>query len=151
MSDIQFNWSRLEQLSGPQFHDIIAHRERVFIVEQNCPFQDADQYDAHSWHLIGRVDGQLAAYLRITDAGHKFAEACIGRVLTASEFRGQSFGIALMQEALNGMHQQFSKQANRIGAQSYLLKFYGSFGFVVVGDEYLEDGIPHFEMLRPAD
>lgn len=148
---LSFQWSRLEQLSGPQFHEIIAHRERVFVLEQNCPFLDADQYDAHSWHLVGRVDGQFAAYLRVTDAGHKFAEACIGRVLTVSEFRGQSFGIALIQEALNGMHQQFSKQAIRIGAQSYLLKFYGSFGFVVVGDEYLEDGIPHFEMLRPAN
>ena len=148
---ITFQWSRLEHLSGLQFHEIIAHRERVFVLEQNCPFQDADQYDAHSWHLVGRVDGQFAAYLRVTDAGHKFAEACIGRVLTASEFRGQNFGKALIQEALNGMNQQFSKQAIRIGAQSYLLKFYGSFGFVVVGDEYLEDGIPHFEMLRPAN
>lgn len=148
---LSFQWSRLEQLSGLQFHEIIAHRERVFVIEQNCPYQDADQHDAHSWHLVGRVDGQFAAYLRVTDAGHKFAEACIGRVLTASEFRGQSFGKALIQEALNGMNQLFSKQAIRIGAQSYLLKFYGSFGFVVVGDEYLEDGIPHFEMLRPAD
>ncbi|HWS40538.1 MAG TPA: GNAT family N-acetyltransferase [Arenimonas sp.] len=148
---ISFEWSRLEQLSGLQFHEIIAHRERVFVVEQNCPFQDADDYDAHSWHLVGRVDDQFAAYLRVTDAGLKFAEACLGRVLTAKEFRGLSLGKALIHEALNGMDQLYSKQAIRIGAQSYLLKFYGSFGFVVVGDEYLEDGIPHFEMLRPAD
>ena len=148
---MNFYLKSFNELTTQEVYAILKLRNAVFIVEQNCPFLDADQYDAHSWHLIGRVDGQLAAYLRITDAGHKFAEACIGRVLTASEFRGQSFGIALMQEALNGMHQQFSKQANRIGAQSYLLKFYGSFGFVVVGDEYLEDGIPHFEMFRPAD
>lgn len=147
---ISFQWARLEHLTGTQFHDIIAHRERVFIVEQNCPFLDADQYDAHSWHLIGRVEGQLAAYLRITDAGHKYAEASIGRVLTASQFRGQSFGKALMHKALHGMNQHFLQQAIRISAQSYLLEFYRSFGFTVIGDEYLEDNIAHYEMLRRA-
>lgn len=147
---ISFQWARLEQLTGAQFHEIIAHRERVFVVEQNCPFLDADEYDAHAWHVIGHVGGQLAVYLRIVDAGHKYAEASIGRVLTAQAFRGRALGKALMHEALTGLAGQFSQQAIRISAQAYLLAFYQSFGFTVIGEEYLEDDIAHYEMLRLA-
>lgn len=147
---IRFRWARLEQLSAIQFHEIIGARERVFIVEQNCPYPDADDYDFACWHLIGKVDGRLAAYLRIVDPGHKYAEASIGRVLTVSAFRGMGMGKLLLDEAIAGLAKHYPGQAIRISAQAYLLDFYTGYGFNAIGDGYLEDNIPHIEMLRPA-
>ena len=148
MADLVFRLSRFEALSTLELHGILAARERVFIVEQNCPYQDADDYDRVSWHLACYSDGQLAAYLRIVDAGHKYPEASIGRVLTVKEHRGLGLGKRLMQEALSRFEAQHPNQGIRISAQSYLLDFYRSFGFQAVGTEYLEDDIPHTEMFR---
>lgn len=145
---LDFHWSRLDQLSGAQFHQIIAAREAVFIVEQDCPYQDADDLDQHSWHLRVLSAGELAGYLRIVDPGYKYAEASIGRVLTTAPFRGTGVGQAMMDEALAYTAQHYANPAVRLSGQSYLLRFYRSFGFETVGEEYLEDGIPHFEMLR---
>ncbi len=143
-----FKLSRIDELSARELHAILAARERVFIVEQNCPYQDADDYDQVSWHLACYSDGQLAAYLRIVDAGHKYAEPSIGRVLTVKEYRGTGLGRQLMQEAISSFEAMYPYQDIRISAQSYLLDFYQSFGFKPVGGEYLEDDIPHIEMLR---
>lgn len=158
MSTLAFRWARLHELTAPEWHAVLAAREAVFIVEQNCPYQDADALDAQSWHLIGTCDGQLAAYLRVVDPGYKsvhagvfYAEPSIGRVLTASAFRGKGFGQQLMREGITGCERYFPGQGIRISAQSYLLNFYQALGFVEVGDEYDEDGIPHFEMLRTGN
>ena len=158
MSTLSFRWARLHELTALEWHAVLAAREAVFIVEQNCPYQDADALDAHSWHLIGTCDGQLAAYLRVVDPGYKsvhagvfYAEPSIGRVLTTSSFRGKSFGQQLMREGIDGCSRLFPSQGIRISAQSYLLSFYRALGFVEVGDEYDEDGIPHFEMLRTGN
>jgi ElaA protein len=148
MADIRFTWSRIDDLSARELHTIIAHRERVFIVEQNCPYQDADDYDAVSWHLACYSDGDLAAYLRIVDAGYKYAEPSIGRVLTAKPYRGLGLGKVLMSEAMNRIHTLYPNQNNRISAQAYLVDFYQGYGFEVCSDEYLEDDIPHVEMLK---
>lgn len=147
-TELSFRILRIEELSARELHAILAQRERVFIIEQNCPYQDADDYDLVSWHLACYSGGKLAAYLRIVDAGHKYAEASIGRVLTVKEFRGFGLGRVLMQEAINRFEALYPDQGIRISAQSYLLDFYQSFGFRPVGDEYLEDGIAHTEMLR---
>jgi ElaA protein len=101
-----------------------------------------------SWHLACYSDGQLAAYLRIVDAGHKYAEPSIGRVLTVMEYRRLGLGKRLMQEAISRFEALYPYQDIRISAQSYLLEFYKDFGFKPVGGEYLEDDIPHTEMLR---
>ncbi|MCB1606007.1 MAG: GNAT family N-acetyltransferase [Xanthomonadales bacterium] len=143
-----FQWSRLSELGGTQFHQIIAAREAVFVVEQNCPYQDADHHDDLSWHLSMHIDGELAAYLRIVDPGHKYPEPSIGRVLTTAPFRGRGLGQRLMAEAIDGAQTHYPGQPIRISAQVYLLDFYRSFGFQVVGEVYLEDGIEHQEMLR---
>jgi ElaA protein len=148
MADIGFKWSRIDDLSARELHTILAHRERVFIIEQNCPYQDADDYDAVSWHLVCYSDGNLAAYLRIVDAGFKYAEPSIGRVLTAKPYRGLGLGKVLMSEAMNCFDSLYPKQNNRISAQAYLLDFYRGFGFEACSDEYLEDDIPHVEMLK---
>jgi ElaA protein len=143
-----FHWARLEQLDAQQFHEIILNRERVFVVEQNCAYQEADEYDPVSWHLTCRVEGTLAAYLRIVDPGHKYTEASIGRVLTVSQYRGIGIGKDLLSRAIEGAERYYPDQAIRISAQSHLHRFYGSYGFQQVGEAYLEDNIPHVEMLR---
>jgi ElaA protein len=148
MTELSFKIARLDELSGRELHAMLAQRERVFIVEQNCPYQDADEYDLVSWHLACHADGRIAAYLRIVDAGHKYTEASIGRVLSVKEYRGLGLGKQLMQEALKRFDVLYPDQGIRISAQSYLLEFYKDFGFKPVGGEYLEDGIPHTEMLR---
>lgn len=155
MSELAFRWARLHDLTALEWHAVAAAREAVFIVEQCCPYQDADALDAVSWHLLGSVKGELAAYLRIVDPGCKsvhagvyYAEPSIGRVLTATAFRGKGLGRQLMHEGIAECHRQFPGQGIRISAQSYLLNFYRDLGFVTTGDEYLEDGIPHYEMWR---
>ncbi len=100
-----FYWARLEQLDAQQFHEIILNRERVFVVEQQCAYQEADAYDRVSWHLTCRIDGALAAYLRIVDPGHKYPEPSIGRVLTVSQYRGIGLGKALLNRAIEGAEQ----------------------------------------------
>lgn len=158
MSEPRFRWARLTDLTAPEWHAVIAAREAVFVVEQNCPYQDADDLDGHSWHLLGTVGAALAAYLRVVDPGYKsvhpgdyYAEPSIGRVLTAKAFRGRGLGLALMHEGIAGCARFFPGQGIRISAQSYLLGFYQSLGFRKLGGEYLEDGIAHFEMLRNGD
>jgi ElaA protein len=155
MPQIHFRWARLQDLSSNELHAVLAARESVFVVEQNCAYQDADALDEYSWHLIGTVDKALAAYLRVVDPGCKsmhpgefYAEPSIGRVLTVKAYRGLGLGMTLMQEGIDGCERLFPDQGIRISAQSYLRTFYQSLGFTVVGDEYLEDDIRHFEMLR---
>jgi ElaA protein len=132
------------QLTTHELYAIIALRERVFVVEQNCPYQDADGVDPVSHHLWADVGGAIHAYLRIVPAGVKFAEVSIGRVITAPEARGTGVGKELMRRGLA----LAGAVAVRIGAQAHLEKFYGDLGFVRTSDVYDEDGIPHIEMLR---
>lgn len=157
MSAIRFHWARLSDFSAAQWHQVIGARESVFIVEQNCPYQDADALDAHSWHLLGTIGNDLSAYLRVVDPGHKsvhpgqyYAEPSIGRVLTPKAFRGQGLGLALMHEGIAGCERLFPGQGIRISAQAYLHDFYRALGFETVSGIYLEDGIAHYEMLRPG-
>ena len=150
MSEMTLRWARLPELGALELHQIIQAREAVFVVEQQCPYQETDHLDLHAWHLIGHVDGQLAAYLRVVDPGHKYAEPSIGRVLTAQSFRARGLGRPLMTEAIRATHERHPGQAIRISAQSYLLRFYTGLGFVQVGEGYLEDDIPHVEMVKTA-
>jgi len=133
------------ELSAIDLYAILALRERVFVVEQKCAYQDADGYDAQSRHVWAEDAAHtIQAYLRIVPAGVKFAEVSIGRVVTAPEARGTGLGKVLMKHgiALAGA------VPIRIGAQAHLEKFYGELGFVRASDVYDEDGIPHIEMLR---
>ena len=150
MTPLRFEWARIDGLSPRAFHAAIALRESVFVVEQSCVFQDADEFDLHCWHLLAWSGHALAAYLRVVDPGGKYPEPSIGRVANAAAFRGKGVGRALMAEAVARCQATWPGQPNRISAQQYLLKFYASFGFEPVGEAYLEDGIPHVEMLRPG-
>lgn len=147
MNDIHFYWARLENLSGSQFHAIMLARQTVFIGEQHICCPDADYHDTHSWHLTALHDGKLAAYLRVVDPGEKYPEPAIGRVLTTQAYRRTGLGKRIMQVAIDRLAELYPSQSIRISAQSYLQTFYENLGFTVVGEEYLEEGVPHIEML----
>lgn len=147
---ISWRFIAFEALTIPELYALLQLRSEVFVVEQACIFQDMDGADAQAMHLLGTVDGELVACARCFPAGAKFAEASIGRVATREDVRGIGAGHALMQHALTGLQQHWGPQAIRIGAQARLEHFYRQHGFEKMGGPYIEDGIPHIEMLRPA-
>ena len=148
---MNWTWLRFADLGVDNLHDALQLRSRVFILEQG-PFLDVDGHDRSAWHLLGRNEaGTLVAYLRVVDPGVKFNEPSIGRVITSPEIRGTGLGRNLMREGLAGCAKHWPGQAVRISAQARLQRFYAELGFSVASDEYLEDGIPHLEMLwRPT-
>jgi len=129
--------------------NILELRQRVFVVEQNCPYIDADGVDLSSWHVVGRDEhAALVAYARIIPPGVKYTEPAIGRVVTHPKVRGQGVGVCSC--ARRSCTRQFvSRRTDPDRAQMHLVRFYSGFGFEPVGDPYDEDGIPHVEMVRP--
>jgi ElaA protein len=148
---MHWTWTRFDDLGVQGLYDVLALRCRVFILEQG-PYLDPDGSDTHSWHLQGRdAAGVLQAYLRAVEPGIKYAEPSIGRVITSPALRGTGLGRTLMREGLVRCAAQWPQQAVRISAQARLRRFYVELGFEPVGDEYIEDTIPHLEMLwRPS-
>ena len=147
------NWTclRFHALSVDELYDALALRGEVFVVEQACVFQDADGADRASSHLLGRDSaGALMAYLRVVDPGVKYPEPSLGRVVTSSAARGTGLGHRLIDEGVTRCESAWPGRAIRIGAQAQLEAFYASHGFVREGADYIEDGIPHCEMVRPA-
>ena len=145
---IDWIWGRLDALSAPDVYDFLALRSEVFVVEQSCVFLDADGVDRQAWHLLGRnKTGELLAYLRLVDAGVKYPELSIGRVITSPRARGIGLGKLLMQEGLKRTLQMHPHADIRISAQARLQDFYASLGFMTESEPYMEDGIAHIEML----
>jgi len=148
---VNWRWCRFETIGVDDLYDALALRCRVFIMEQGA-YQDPDGLDRMSWHLLGRdASGVLQAYLRVVDPGQKFEEPSIGRVITSPEARGSGLGRVLMAEGVRRCGEVWPGRAVRISAQAHLARWYGSYGFSRVGEDYLEDGIPHCEMVRGAD
>lgn len=147
---LNFRWSRFDELSARDFYEAVHARESVFVVEQECAYQEVDELDPLAWHLFATEGGQLAAYVRLVGPGDKFAEPSIGRVLTLKAFRGRQLGRALMSEAIRFTEQTYPGLGIKIGAQVYLTDFYTSFGFEAVSIPYDEDGIAHVDMLKPT-
>lgn len=145
---LDFKWSRLDALSTLELFEIIKARESVFVVEQQCPYQETDDMDLHSWHLTAFVNDELTAYLRVVDPGHKYDQPSIGRVMTVEKFRKLKIGRSLMNEAIHFTEQQFPKMGIKIGAQVYLQNFYESLAFEAISEPYDEDGILHIDMVR---
>lgn len=152
MTHLDYSCLPFDHLSVRQLYAIMALRQEVFVVEQNCPYLDADGKDPDAWHLMAHTpDGQLVAYTRLLPKGVAYPEyISIGRVVTSALARGTGSGRALMHKSIVMCRLLFGDGPIKIGAQSYLLDFYGSFGFESTGKEYLEDGIPHTEMILPA-
>jgi len=148
---VQWHVSDFDGLTLNDLYDLIAARIEVFIVEQNCPYQDVDGKDRQALHLWARDHtNQVVAYARITYPGVRFSEPSIGRVITTQAGRSKGLGRELMTRAVAVIEARYPEQPIRISAQQYLEKFYKSLGFVTVSEPYLEDNIPHLEMLRSA-
>lgn len=147
---LDFKWSRLDSLSVLELFEIIKARESVFVVEQQCAYQETDDMDLHAWHLAVTVNDELAAYARIVDPGMRYDQPSIGRVMTVRKFRKMTIGRTLMDEAIGFTEKQFPGMEIKISAQVYLQNFYESFGFVAINDVYDEDGIPHIDMVRSS-
>ena len=136
-----------DELSTSELYRIIHLREKVFVVEQKSYYLDADNNDQESWHLMLIEDNTLAAYLRILPPGLTYKYPSIGRVVVEPNFREQSLGRKIMEEAIRFVNDKFPETSIKIGAQVYLNDFYISLGFKNIGEKYLEDGIPHIDML----
>jgi ElaA protein len=143
---IDWRFARFEELTPREVHDLYRLRVDVFIVEQNCVFQDVDGVDPQCWHLLGCSRGELVAYCRFVPPGVKFPEPSIGRVITARSVRRTGMGRVLMREAMARARLLWPGQRLRIGAQAHLERFYNEFGFTKSSDPYDEDGILHIEM-----
>jgi ElaA protein len=138
-----------DDLTKKELHQLIILRQNVFIVEQNCPYQDADKKDFNSHHLMGYdQNNKLIAYLRIVGPGVSYKEVSLGRILTHINYRGTGLGKETVKMGLQFAESIFGKVAIKISAQSHLVSFYKTFDFESTGKEYLEDDIPHTEMLR---
>ena len=148
MTSIEWRYLAFDALSAAELYAVLQLRAEVFVVEQACIFQDMDGADAQAMHLVGTLQGVLVAYARCFAAGEKFAEASIGRIVTRSSVRGSGAGHALVEKAISCLFQRRGVQAIRIGAQAQLASFYRQHGFEKSGLAYVEDGIPHIEMLR---
>ena len=135
-------------LTPEELYKILQLRNEVFIVEQNCPYQDCDNKDIYAWHLMGMMEDRLLAYSRLLAPGISYSESSIGRVVSSPSLRKTGMGKKLMQESIQQIRNLFQTDIIRIGAQLYLQKFYESFGFIRDGDIYLEDNIPHIIMLK---
>jgi len=144
------NWKikKFVELSNDELYQILWLRSKVFVVEQNCVYLDNDFKDQQSFHFCGwSSDNSLLAYLRILPPGLSYTEASIGRVLVNPDYRGKGYGLEMMRLAIIQTLESFGVDAIKIGAQCYLIKFYESLGFAICSDEFLEDGIPHIEMI----
>lgn len=142
-------WRSFQELTPDELYDICALRQTVFVVEQKCAYLDADGWDKRSRHLYTRNgDGMLVAYLRLVEPGVKYAEPSIGRVITHADVRRTGLGRSLMAEGIRGAAEYYPGSAIRIGAQLWAEEFYRSLGFERVGAQYIEDDIPHVEMIR---
>ena len=129
-----------------ELYAILQLRNEVFVVEQNCVFQDADDKDQDCWHLMAWIDDRLAGYTRLVPANVSYPEASIGRVVTFPKMRKTGIGKQIVAKSIEMINVLWNKQPIRIGAQLYLKKFYESFGFQQCSDIYMEDNIEHIEM-----
>jgi ElaA protein len=145
---IQWILKPFNELKVNELYDIMRLRQEVFIVEQTCPYLDADGKDIKCYHLLGINDNNLTAYSRIVPPGVSYKEVSIGRVVSAFKYRRHAYGKELMRQSIIAIERLYGNVPIRIGAQQYLKRFYEDFGFVQQGESYMEDGIPHIIMLR---
>jgi ElaA protein len=146
---MEITWivKKFEALTPYELYAILQLRNEVFVVEQNCVFQDADDKDQHCYHLMGWRKEKLLAYTRLVPPGIAYPYPSIGRVVSSPQARKEGIGKELMRQSILETINLFGNLPIKIGAQLYLKKFYESFGFVQTSEMYLEDGIKHVEMI----
>ena len=148
-NNITWTTKTFKDLTVDEYFELLHLRIAVFVVEQNCPYQEVDEKDRQSYHLFGRAEnGEVIAVTRVLPKGVSYQEVSIGRVALKKEFRGKGIADTLMIETFKFIETELGKQSIRISAQEYLLNYYYKHGFTQVGDGYLEDDIPHVEMLK---
>jgi ElaA protein len=146
--EIKWELKKFKELAVEELYDILRLRSEVFVVEQNCIFLDMDNSDHESYHLQGRAEGKLIAYIRILPPGLAYDDPSIGRVVTSPSYRGKGAGIELMKTAIKETNRLFGNLSIMIGAQLYLKQFYENLGFSKCSEIYLEDDIQHIKMVR---
>ena len=146
--NIEFEIKPFAALSAAEVYKVLQLRSEVFVVEQNCVYQDIDGKDPKALHVIGTFNNQIVAYTRLFGPGYYFDNASIGRVVVSPEYRAHKFGHSLIKTSIDGIFENFGAGIITISAQEYLKKFYESHGFVQEGEGYLEDDIPHIRMNR---
>ena len=145
---ISFVNKNFQALTTEELYKILALRAEVFVVEQNCPYQDVDGKDSHSIHVLGYIKNQLVAYARVLGQGVSYqGYASIGRIVTSPSIRGKKFGHELVDFSIKVCQKNFPGQPIKISAQAHLEKFYNKHGFKATGEAYLEDDIPHIGMI----
>ena len=136
------------ELSTKELYDLLQLRSDVFVVEQNCVYLDPDGKDEKAYHILGYKNDQLVAYTRVFAPGDYFEDASIGRVVVVRNEREHRYGYDIMKASINSVKELFQTETIVLSAQCYLKKFYNNLGFKEVGEEYLEDDIPHIKMIR---
>ena len=147
--NIAWSCKHFTELTNEELYKILQLRNAVFIVEQNCPYQDCDDKDQDSYHFMGWQQDILIAYSRLIPPGIAYKDASIGRVVTTAVSRGKNIGRELMILSIRHIHNLFGQRPVTISAQLYLKNFYESLGFIKAGDTYLDDGIEHIKMYLP--
>ena len=145
---MSFQIKAFQELTMQQLYKILQQRTQVFVVEQNCPYLEVDGKDEKSIHIFQEAAGEIIAYCRILPPGVSYEETSIGRVLVHEAYRGKGIAYEMMQMAITYIEETLHQSVIKIQAQSYLEKFYSSLGFTTISEEYLEDNIPHIDMLR---
>ena len=138
---------KFDELKAKDIYDILALRNEVFIVEQECAYLDCDYKDFSAYHLFLEQNSEIVAYLRVLEKGISYDEISIGRVAIKKDFRGKGLSREMMIKAIKFIENDLKETNIKIQAQSYLIKFYTSLGFKPISDEYLEDNIPHIDMM----
>ena len=145
---LQVFTKKFSELTTKELYGLLQLRSEVFVVEQDCVYQDVDFKDQKALHVLGYKNEKLVAYTRIFKPGDYFELASVGRVVVAENERKFSYGHDIMKASIRSISKFFKTQKIKISAQTYLKKFYESHGFQKIGGEYLEDGIPHIAMLK---
>ena len=140
-----------QDLEIDELYAMMALRAAVFVVEQNCVYQDLDYKDQKALHVMGWINDKLVAYTRLFGPGDYFKQASIGRVIVAMDQRGHNYGHQIMSASINAITQHYKTDRIDISAQTYLEQFYTAHGFLPSGEEYLEDGIPHIKMIKTGN
>lgn len=144
---MNWNLKKFKELSVEEIYKILALRNEIFIVEQECAYLDCDYKDLNSYHLFSEENGEIIAYLRILEKGVSYDEISIGRVAVKKNYRGKGISREMLLKAIDFVENNLNEDTIKIQAQAYLLNFYSSLGFKAVSEEYLEDNIPHIDML----
>lgn len=144
---MEYKIRTFDELSNRELYSILRLRSEIFVVEQNCVYQDLDNKDLNAYHLMAVENGELIGYLRILNKGVSYKEASIGRVVVKKEYRRKKLGLEIINKGIDFIINTLQEKEVRISAQVYAKNLYEKAGFVEVSEEYLEDDIPHVEML----